>query len=229
MLNCYTSIRNPKMKTHQDIYEKIRAVAVVPVVAIDSVDAALPLADALIAGGLPVAEITFRTPAAADIIKLLTKQRPELLLGAGTLLNVDDLKRAKSCGAEFAVAPCLDPDVVKTAMKIDLPFAPGVMTPTDIEQALSLGVTKLKFFPAEAAGGIKFLESISAPYKHLGARFIPTGGINAGNMTEYLRSDVVLAVGGTWVAKRDDIAAGNWSRITDNCRQIRSVLSAGHN
>lgn len=217
------------MKIHQDIYGKIREVAVVPVVAIDSVDAALPLADALIAGGLPVAEITFRTTAAADVIKLLTKQRPELLVGAGTLLNVDDLKRAEACGAKFAVAPCLDPNMVKAAMKIDLPFAPGVMTPTDIEQALSLGVTKLKFFPAEAAGGIKFLKSISAPYKHLGVRFIPTGGINAGNMTEYLCSDVVLAVGGTWVAKRDDIAAGNWRKIADNCRQIRSLLSAGDN
>ncbi len=213
------------MSTHDDIYQKIRASGVVPVVAIDSVDSALPLADALISGGLPVAEITFRTRAAADVMQLLTKQRPELLVGAGTVLDVDDLKRAKDCGAEFAVAPGLNLSVVKAALDIDLPFAPGVMTPSDIEAAVSLGVTVLKFFPAEAAGGLKFLKSLCAPYRHLGVEFIPTGGINAAIMMDYLSSDVVLAVGGTWVAKKDDIAAGNWDKIKSNCREICKLLA----
>jgi len=215
-----------KMGNRNNVYTQIKQYGVVPVVAVDSPESALPLADALISGGLPVAEITFRTKAAADVITLLTKQRPELLAGAGTVLNVNDLKRAKDCGAKFCVAPGLNPDVVATAIDIDMPFAPGVMTPSDIEKATSLGLTELKFFPAEAAGGIKFLKSVAAPYKHLGLRFIPTGGINADNMLDYLSCDLVLAVGGTWVAKKDAIAAGNWSEITENCRQICKLVSA---
>jgi len=214
------------MARYDEIYQKIGGFGVVPVIAVDSAESALPLADALISGGLSVAEITFRTEAAAEVIRVLTEQRPGLLVGAGTVLSVDNLKRAKDCGARFAVAPGFNPDVVRAAIEIDMPFAPGVMTPSDIEAAVSMGVTTLKYFPAEAAGGLKFLKSISAPYKHLGVRFIPTGGINTDNMLEYLGSEVVLAIGGTWVAKRDDIAAGNWEKITGNCRRICELLSA---
>jgi len=208
------------------VYDQMRGLKVIPVVAIDNVDAALPLADALLSGGLPVAEITFRTEAAAEVIRLLAAERPQLLLGAGTVLNVTDLQRAKDCGARFAVAPGLNSDVVKAAQDMGLPFAPGVMTPTDVEAALSLGLNTLKYFPAEAAGGVTFLKSLSAPYRHLGIQFIPTGGINLQNVAAYLSVETVLAVGGTWVAKRDTVASGRWDEIADNCRHIREFLSA---
>jgi 2-dehydro-3-deoxyphosphogluconate aldolase/(4S)-4-hydroxy-2-oxoglutarate aldolase len=214
------------MKSQPDIYDKIKQFRVVPVVAADSAEWALPLADALIAGGLPVAEITFRTAAAADVIGVLAKRRPELLVGAGTVLSADDLRRAKDCGARFAVAPGLNVNVGRMAIELGLPFMPGVMTPSDIEAALSLGLTRMKFFPAEAAGGVAMLKSIYAPYRHLGIRFVPTGGINAENMLTYLRLEAVLAVGGTWIADRSDIAAGNWGKVTDNCRHVRDLLSA---
>jgi len=208
-----------------EIYDRIRQFRVVPVVAVDRVEAALPLADALISGGLAVAEITFRTEAAAEVMRLLASERPELLLGAGTVLNVRDLRLARECGARFAVAPGFNPEVARAAIDIDLPFAPGVMTPTDVEAAMSLGLRTLKYFPAEAAGGLALLKSLSAPYRHLGLQFLPTGGINARNMGEYLALDTVLAVGGTWVAKRDAIAAGRWDEIAGNCRQVRDLLS----
>jgi len=208
-----------------DIYRRISELKVVPVISIDSVEAALPLADALIEGGLPIAEITFRTESAAEVISLLKKERPELLLGAGTILTTEQLKKAKDAGAQFAVAPGLNPDVVKTAIEIEFPFSPGVMTPSEVEAALALGVKTLKFFPAEAAGGLKFLKSLTAPYKHLAIKFIPTGGVNTDNMTEYLINDVVLAIGGTWVAKSEDIKTENWEKIKNNCKEIQKVLS----
>lgn len=209
----------------KSIYAKIGEFKVIPIVAIDSVESALPLADALIAGGLPVAEITFRTAAAADVITLLKRERPELLLGAGTLLSADNVRRAKDCGAEFGVAPGLNPKVVREAVKIGLPFAPGIMTPSDVEAALDFGIKALKFFPAGAAGGLEMLRSLSAPYAHLGVKYIPTGGVNLENAAEYLGEKIVLAVGGTWLAKKDDIASGNWSKITDNCRRVTELVA----
>jgi len=215
------------MAAEPSVFGRVRDSRVVPVVVVDRIEAALPLADALIAGGLPVAEITFRTKAAAEVIRLLTAERPQLLVGAGTVLNVDDARHAKECGARFAVAPGLNRDVVKAALDVDLPFAPGVMTPTDVETALGFGLQILKYFPAEAAGGLAFLKSLSAPYKHLGVQFIPTGGIAPQNLPDYLTSGVVLAVGGTWVAPQNVIAAGQWDKVIDNCRQIQALLSVG--
>jgi 2-dehydro-3-deoxyphosphogluconate aldolase/(4S)-4-hydroxy-2-oxoglutarate aldolase len=208
-----------------DILDKLAEYGVIPVIAIESVDHALGLADALIEGGLPVAEITFRTEAAADVISLLAEKRPELILGAGTVLTPENLQRAKDCGATFAVAPGLNPDVVKKAQDIDLPFVPGINNPTDIETALSFGCKVLKFFPAEASGGIKYLNAISAPYKHTGVKFIPTGGINANNLSSYLELPIILACGGTWIAKNEDMAAGNWSQIACRCKEVAKVVS----
>jgi 2-dehydro-3-deoxyphosphogluconate aldolase / (4S)-4-hydroxy-2-oxoglutarate aldolase len=206
------------------VYQRIGQQRVVPVVAIDSVEAALPLADALIAGGLPVAEITFRTEAAAAVIRHLHENRPELLLGAGTLTHPDQAGTARDCGAAFAVAPGFNPRVAQAARQAGLPFSPGVMTPTEIEAALEVGIHVLKFFPAGAAGGVKMLASLSAPYAHLGVKFIPTGGVTLENVEEYLRLPSVLAVGGTWLATREDIAAGRWEKITANCRQARETI-----
>ena len=196
--------KETKLSTH--VLDKLSEYGVVPVITIESVDSALGLADALIQGGLPVAEITFRTEAAADVISLLADKRPELILGAGTVLTSENMQKAKDCGAKFAVAPGFNPEVVKKAKAINMPFVPGINNPTDIEAALSLGCKILKFFPAEASGGIKYLNAISAPYKHTGVKFIPTGGIDTNNLKDYLELSIVLACGGTWIAKKEDIA-----------------------
>jgi 2-dehydro-3-deoxyphosphogluconate aldolase / (4S)-4-hydroxy-2-oxoglutarate aldolase len=201
------------------VQETIAQYRVVPVLAVPSVEAGLPLADALVAGGLPVAEINFRTSAAAAVLARLHDQRPALLLGAGTVTDVAQVRQAKQCGAAFAVAPGFNPAVVKAAAAIGLPFFPGVMTPTEIEAALTAGVKTLKFFPASAAGGVKMLGSLAAPYAHLGVRFVPTGGVTLENMNEYLAEPSVLAVGGSWLATKDDIAAGRWQEIAERCRQ----------
>ena len=209
-----------------EVHDQIGRFGVVPVVAIDDVDKALPLADALAEGGLPVAEITFRTGSAAAAIKKLRDQRPDVMLGAGTILTADNLKLARDCGAAFGVAPGFNARIVEEALKIGFPFWPGVMTPSDVEAALGMGLTVLKFFPAEACGGVKMIKALAGPYRHTGVKFIPTGGINAGNFMEYLALEAVLAVGGSWVAGRDDIAAGNYSRIKANCREICALLKA---
>jgi len=207
------------------IFNEFSRYGVIPVITIESADLSLGLADALFEGGLPVAEITFRTEAAAEVISTLKEKRPELVLGAGTVLTVENLQKAKDCGATFAVAPGLNPEVVRKARELDIPFVPGISNPTDIEQALSLGCQILKFFPAEACGGIKMLNAISAPYKHTGVRFVPTGGINTGNLSGYLELPSVLACGGTWIAKRDDISAGNWEQIISRCKEVTEIVN----
>lgn len=211
--------------TSETVLTQLAHYGVIPVIAIDSVDAALPLADAMIAGGLPVAEITFRTEAAADVMKVMTAERPDLIVGAGTVLTVENLQRAHASGAKFAVAPGFNPAVVKRAQELGLPFAPGVMTPTDVEAALSLGCKVLKFFPAGAAGGVKTISAVAAPYKHTGVKFIPTGGVKPDNLAEYLSVDCVMAVGGTWIAKKDAIAAGDWAAITANCKEAMELVA----
>ncbi len=209
---------------NNELLRKISGYAVVPVIAIDSVELALPLADALIQGGLPVAEITFRTKAAADVIALLAQERPELILGAGTVLTIDNLQRARDCGATFAVAPGTNPFVIEKAQKIELPFIPGIQNPTDIESALSLGCTMLKFFPAEASGGVNYLNAISAPYLHTGIKFIPTGGVNSKNLADYLKMPSVLACGGTWIAKKEDLTLEKWDQIASRCQEIAAIV-----
>jgi 2-dehydro-3-deoxyphosphogluconate aldolase/(4S)-4-hydroxy-2-oxoglutarate aldolase len=197
---------------------------VVPVIAIESPDSALPMADALIEGGLAVAEITFRTDAALEVISALKKNRPDILLGAGTILTVENLKKAAACGAAFGVSPGLNPEILKKAIEMDFPFFPGVVTPSEIEQGLSLGVNVLKFFPSEASGGTAMIKAVSAPYAHLGVKFIPTGGVNIKNIEEYLALPQVLSVGGTWIAKKDAIAAGSWEEIKNNALEVTAVV-----
>ena len=203
--------------------EKFR---IIPVIAIESAKDAVPLADALLAGGLPVAEITFRTAAAAEVIAAMAKARPNLLVGAGTVLTVENLQRAKECGAVFGVAPGLNPKVVARSAQLGMPFVPGVNNPTDIEAALDLGCKILKFFPAGASGGTKMLAAMSAPYLHTGVRFVPTGGVNMDNLKEYLAVKSVLAVGGTWLATKEDIQQGRWDVIAENCRKALAVVGA---
>ena len=206
------------------LFEELQKAGVIPVIAVDDVPSALLLADALIAGGLPVAEITFRTTAARDVIAALKTQRPDLILGAGTILTAENLRAAVDCGARFGVAPGLNPAIVREARNLDLPFIPGVATPSDIEAALSLGLKWLKFVPAEANGGVAMLKALSGPYGHTGLKFVPTGGVTPDNLADYLSLSVVGMAGGTWIADRQLIAAGQWQKISDNCRQVRDLV-----
>jgi len=201
-------------------FDELARYKIVPVIAIDDVAHALPLADALIAGGLPVAEITFRSPVAAEVIRLITRERPQMIVGAGTVLSAETLDVAQASGTVFGVAPGLNPRVVAHAQAQGFPFMPGVATPSDIEAGLALGCVCQKFFPAEALGGVKMLSALSAPYQHTGVRFMPTGGITAANARDYLALKTVLAVGGTWIAKKEDMTAGRWDAITANCQAV---------
>jgi 2-dehydro-3-deoxyphosphogluconate aldolase/(4S)-4-hydroxy-2-oxoglutarate aldolase len=207
------------------IQERLSAAGVVPVLAIDSIESAAPLADALSRGGLPVAEITFRTTAAAGIIKLLRRSYRNLLVGAGTLLSAHQVRQAVDAGAQFGVAPGTNPRVVEEAKRLGLPFAPGVMTPSDIEAAVELGATMMKFFRAGAAGGPGMLKSLAAPYTHLGLRFMPTGGVSPENLRQYLSMNFVVAAGGTWIATREDVAAGAWDVIRSRCIAASAIVA----
>lgn len=211
--------------SHIDSLAVIAAHRVVPVIAIESAAHALPLADALLAGGVPIIEVTFRTAAALDVIRVLARERPQLLVGAGTVLDPATVDAAADAGARFALAPGCAPATVNRARAIGLPFVPGVQTPSEVELALSLGCTTLKFFPAEAAGGVKMLEAIHAPYKHTGVRFVPTGGVSPANLASYLACPAVAAVGGTWLAKPSDMAEGRFDEITARTRDAVAVVS----
>ena len=206
------------------IYGAISHWKILPVIAIDEVSSAIPLADALIEGGLPLAEITFRTTAAAEVLQTLKRERPALLVGAGTILSVENLQVAKACGAEFGLAPGLNPIVAAEALRIGFPFAPGIATPSEVEQALELRIKVLKFFPAGDMGGPRRLTSLSGPYAHTGVKFIPTGGVTMDNLKDYFSVKTIMAVGGTWIAKREDIIAGNWDKIRNNCRNAVSLI-----
>jgi len=197
---------------------------VVPVIAIDDLAHALPLADALIAGGLPVAEITFRSAVAAEVIRTITRERPQMIVGAGTVLSPEIVDEAKASGAKFGVAPGLNPRVARHAQAIGFPFMPGVATATDIEAALELGCKVLKFFPAEAVGGAKMVSALSAPYQQTGVQFMPTGGLTLDKLADYFKIKTVAVCGGTWIAKKEDMVAGRWDLITANCKAVLATL-----
>lgn len=196
---------------------------IVPVVVLDHEEAAEPLAEALLAAGLDVMEITFRTPAAAGAIQRIASRYPEMRLGAGTLLNRDQVLRARDAGAIFGLAPGLNPQTVQAAQSCGMLFSPGVMTPSEVELALSLDCKLLKFFPAENAGGTAMLKALAGPYQHTGLRFIPTGGITCQNLTDYLALPIVAAIGGSWMVAKPLIASGQWDEIT---RLTREALAA---
>ncbi len=208
-----------------EIFDRMGELRIVPVIAIESVDSAVPLADALIAGGLPVAEITFRTSAAADVIAALKRERPQIMLGAGTVLSVENLQRAVDCGAVFGVAPGTNPAVVSRASELGFPFTPGIVTPSEVEQAMALGCSVLKFFPAEPSGGVAMIKALTAPYGHTGVKFVPTGGVTTDNLASYLSQSSVIAVGGTWIATKDDISQGKWDDITAKCKAAREIVA----
>lgn len=206
--------------------DRILSKRIVPVVVLDSAESAEPLAEALLAGGLDIMEITFRTAAAEESIQRIAARFPEILLGAGTLLENDQVIRARDAGAVFGLAPGLNPRTIAKAAEVGLEFSPGVMTPSDVEQALSLGCKLLKFFPAEAAGGTAMLKSLAGPYGHTGVKFIPTGGVTSGNLAEYLKLPVVAAIGGSWMVDKQLVNDGKWQEITRLTREALAAAAA---
>jgi 2-dehydro-3-deoxyphosphogluconate aldolase/(4S)-4-hydroxy-2-oxoglutarate aldolase len=186
---------------------------VVPIAVLDSVEDAVSLAQALAQGGLPLIEVTLRTPCALDCIRAIRRGCPDVLVGAGTILNTSQVKAAFEAGAGFGVSPGLNADVVRAAREQQMLLIPGVMTPSEVEAALGLGCRLLKLFPAEVAGGIKMLKALAGPYETAGARFIPLGGVSAANMAEYLSLPIVAAVGGSWLCERRLVREKKWTEL----------------
>ena len=205
-----------------DIMNRLSRCGIVPVVVLDKAESALPTANALLAGGIDIMEVTFRTDAAAESIQLIADNCPDVLVGAGTIITLDQCKTAVNCGAKFIVSPGFDYDVVSWCVENSIPVIPGCVTPTEITAALKLGLKVLKFFPAGIYGGLSAMKALSGPFG--GIKFIPTGGVNEQNIGEYIAAPFVHAIGGSWVCTKEDIIAGNYDRITQLSRQARASV-----
>ncbi len=203
-----------------DALTRLANAGVVPVVVLDKVEDAVPTAKAMLAGGIDVMEITFRTAAAPESIKAVAESCPDMFVGAGTIITLDQCKKAVEMGAKFIVAPGFDRDVVAWCVENNVPVTPGCVTPTEIMAAMQLGLKVVKFFPANVYGGLTAMKSLAAPFG--GIKFIPTGGVNAQNLGEYISAPFIHAVGGSWVCPKADIAAGNWEKITKLCLEART-------
>lgn len=197
-----------------ELSSRIEACGVVAVLVIDDAANAVPVAKALLDGGIGVMELTLRTPAALDALRKIRKDVPDMIAGVGTILTPAQLREAKEAGAAFGVAPGMNPRVLAAAREEQFSFAPGIATPSDIEAALEFDCRLLKFFPCEVSGGLAYLKNIAAPYAHLKLKYIPLGGLNEKNMGTYLSDPLVGALGGSWLAPREMIAAGDWAGIT---------------
>ena len=204
------------------ILEELSKIGIVPVIKIDDAKDAVPLAKALLDGGLPCAEVTFRTAAAKDAIAAMSKAFPEMLVGAGTVLTTEQADAAVAAGAKFIVSPGLNPDVVRHCVERNIPIVPGINNPTGIEQALSLGLTTVKFFPAEPSGGVKMIKAMAAPYGNV--TFMPTGGVSAENLLQYLSFPKIIACGGSWMVPSDKIAAGDFAGIEKLVREAVDTM-----
>ncbi len=207
-----------------DIYERLYNCAVIPVIKLDDANKSEALAKALIDGGLPSAEVTFRTASAPEVISRMSAAFPEMLIGAGTVLSVDQAKKAVDCGAQFIVSPGLNPKVVSWCIENGVPVIPGVATPTELEAAMELGLSVVKFFPAEAFGGLKTLKAISAPYGSV--RFMPTGGISLENMESYLSFKKIIACGGSFMVTSDLIENNDFESITAISKKAADIAGA---
>ncbi|WP_061035136.1 MULTISPECIES: bifunctional 4-hydroxy-2-oxoglutarate aldolase/2-dehydro-3-deoxy-phosphogluconate aldolase [Vibrio] len=205
------------------IKEQLKALKVIPVIAIDKAEDIIPLGKVLAENGLPAAEITFRSAAAAEAIRLLRETQPDMLIGAGTVLNREQAIAAKEAGATFIVSPGFNPNTVKACQEIGIDIVPGVNNPSTVEAALEMGLTTLKFFPAEASGGINMVKSLLAPYTDI--ELMPTGGINPANIKDYLAIPRVLACGGTWMVDKTLIEAGNWEELARLTREAVALVN----
>jgi 2-dehydro-3-deoxyphosphogluconate aldolase/(4S)-4-hydroxy-2-oxoglutarate aldolase len=207
------------------IGREIRASGLIAVLVIDRKKSAVPLARALVDGGVCMMELTLRTSEAIDALVRIRAEVPEMTAGVGTILTTEQLDRVIDADAAFGVSPGLNPRVISHAVDRGFPFAPGVCTPTDIERGVELGCRVLKYFPAETSGGLKHLESMGAPYAHLGLTYIPLGGVNTGNLAQYLNSPMICAVGGSWLAPRALIEAEKWDEIRGNAREAAELVA----
>ena len=205
-----------------EVLMKIGQMGIVPVVVLNDVKNAVPLAQSLINGGLPCAEVTFRTEAAQQSIAEISKNFPQMFVGAGTVLTTEQVDRAVDAGAKFIVSPGFNPKVVEYCIKKGYPVTPGIMTPTELEMTLEFGLDVVKFFPAENAGGLKMIKAMAAPYTKM--KFMPTGGINPQNVREYLQCDKILACGGSWMVKGDLINSGNFAEIEKLTKQASQIV-----
>jgi 2-dehydro-3-deoxyphosphogluconate aldolase/(4S)-4-hydroxy-2-oxoglutarate aldolase len=196
-----------------EVFAKLESAGVLAVLMIDNVADAAPLAEALLEGGVQAMELTLRTEAAIGALREIKKHSPEMLVGIGTILTPEQVKQVSDEGAAFGVSPGMNARVAQAAVDCGLPFAPGIVTPSDVEIALEFGFRRLKFFPAEASGGLAYLRNMSPPYNHLGVKYIPLGGVNQANLAEYLSEPLVAAVGGSWLAPKQAVAEGDWTHI----------------
>ena len=208
----------------KNLAEKVKEARIVAVLSVNDKNDAVDLANALVDGGIKAIELTLRTPNAFECASAIAEKTQKVMLGIGTVLTPDQAAEAKRRGADFAVSPGCNVRVIDAAKEAGLPFAPGIMTPSEIEQSLEHGCTLMKFFPAGTTGGMKHLESRAAPYKHLGVSFIPLGGLKLSNMKEYLDSPLVAAIGGSWIAPANLIKARDWAAIRKNAEEASSQI-----
>ncbi len=206
-----------------DVVETLKKVGVIPVIVIEDASKAVPLAKALVDGGLNVLEVTFRTAASAESIAAIRREVPEAIVGAGTVITPEMAKAAKDAGAVFGVAPGFDPAVMAAAKEIGLPFIPGIATASELSQALTAGAPMVKFFPAEAAGGVKMIKNLLGAFRFTGVKFMPTGGINLSNIKDYFAVPEVVACGGTWIVPKDAVASGDWATITRLAKEASAI------
>ncbi len=203
--------------------EQFKEVGVVPVVVLNDAKDALPLAEALVEGGLPCAEVTFRTDAAEESIRLMAEKYPDMLVGAGTVLTIDQVDRAVGAGAKFIVSPGFDPEIVDYCISKEIPVFPGCITPSEVAQAVKRGLKVVKFFPAEQAGGVAMIKAMAAPYTM--GKFMPTGGISTKNLRSYLECDKILCCGGSWMVKGDLIKAGEFDKIREMTKEAVALAA----
>ena len=209
-----------------DMIETLGKAGIIPVIVIEKEEQAVPLAKALVKGGLPVLEVTFRTQAAAGAIAAICREVPEAVVGAGTLLTPQMVRDAKAAGAVFGVAPGFDPAVIAEAKTQGLPFCPGIATASELSQALTAGCGLVKFFPAEAAGGVKMIKNLLGAFRFTGVKFMPTGGVNLSNVGDYLAVPEIACCGGTWIVPKDALAAGDWAKIEKLAAEASAVARA---
>ena len=204
------------------VLEQFQKIGIIPVVVLEDAKDAEPLGRALMEGGLPCAEVTFRTAAAEEAIRIMSEKFPDMLVGAGTVLTTEQVDRAVAAGAKFIVSPGINPKVVEYCVKKNIPITPGTCNPSNVETALEFGLEVVKFFPAEQAGGLNYIKAIAAPYT--GVKFMPTGGINATNVREYLKYNRIIACGGSWMVKGDLIKAGDFEKIKELTVEAAAIV-----
>ena len=205
-----------------EVLEQFKKIGIIPVVVLDDAKDAEPLGRALMEGGLPCAEVTFRTAAAEEAIRIMSEKFPDMLVGAGTVLTTEQVDRAVAAGAKFIVSPGINPKVVDYCVKKNIPITPGTCNPSNVETALEFGLDVVKFFPAEAAGGLNYIKAIAAPYT--GVQFMPTGGINAENVKDYLKYDRIIACGGSWMVKGELIKNGDFDKIKELTAEAAKIV-----